>query len=310
MELPFDTLINFHTAYVLSVTLICLVLSFVLNIRIDRIRAKRIIGLKRKHLETVVDTETPVDNPEKLQRKIGQESIETRFNFIKRFLPIFIGVIWVSMVILPYLTRVPAIHVSLVIGSISVLIGIAARPFIENIISGLVISFAQPVRIGDTVLINEHYGIIEDIKLTHSIVNIWDWRRLVIPNSQMLTKEIINYSLNDLHIWAWVEFYVSSEADLDEVEKIAKEVATSSEHFIGIEEPAFWVMGMEKDSIRCWVASWADSPNSAWAAKHHIRTGLAKYFRQKHIPFNLYNIHQASPVAPGEMFAKKENGPF
>lgn len=300
MNLSLDAFFNFHAFYIISVSLISLAIYAFASFRIDRLRQKRLIGLKRKHLDAPVDTETPLDEPEKQQRKIGQESIETRFSFLQKFLPIVFGVAWLSVVIIPYLTRVPAIHVSLVIGSISVLIGIAARPFIENIISGLVISFAQPIRIGDTVLINDYYGVIEDIKLTHSVINIWDWRRLVIPNSQMLSKEIINYSLNDHHLWAWIEFHVSADSNLEEIEEVAKKVAKTCEHYLDVEEPSFWVMGLEKDSIRCWLASWTDGPTTAWAMRAHMRSELAKYFRKQNIQFNMYNINQGVTPPPSE----------
>ena len=310
MTMDLESIINFHLLYIISVSITCVVMYVILSIRLNRLKQKRIIGLKRKAIDPVVETETPIDNPEKVQRQIGRESIDTRFNFLQRFLPIVIGILWVTVVVLPYLTRVPAIHVSLVIGSISVLVGIAARPFIENIISGLVISFAQPIRIGDTVLINDHYGTVEDIKLTHSVINIWDWRRLVIPNGQMLSKEIINYSLNDLHLWAWIEFNVSAQADLNEVEEIAKECAKSSEHFLNIEDPAFWVMGLEKDSIRCWLASWADSPLSAWSLRHHMRKELADQLRKRNIAFNLYHVEQGTTPPIREISPESPIGPL
>lgn len=297
--------INFHAAYIVTASLLCLLLYIFLHSHIDRVRQKRLVSLKRKFLDPVVETETPIENPAKAQRELGVESIETRFNFVKRFLPFVILGIWFSVVIMPYLTRVPAIYVSIVIGSISVLVGIAARPFIENLISGLVISFSQPYRIGDTVMVNDHYGVVEDIRLTHTLINIWDWRRLVVPNGQMLTREIINYSINDMHIWAWIEFYVSGEVDLDEVEKKAKEIASNSDVFLDVEEPAFWVMGLEKDSVRCWLAAWVDGPTSAWAMRSHMRRELAKYFRSQNISFHIYHVDRPFGPPPDKMASPK-----
>lgn len=284
-------ILNIHSLYIASATSLCTITYFILKTRLNKIKETRLNKLKRQKLYPVaVETETPQENPISEQRAIGEESIETRFNFISQFLPIVAVGFWLTLVITPYLNKVPAIYISIVIGSFSVLVGMAARPFIENLIAGLVLSMSQPVRIGDTVVIDEHYGVVEDIKLTHSILKVWDWRRLVIPNSQLLSKEIINHSLNDFHIWAWVEFYVSSDSDLDRVEEIAREIPQESPYFRNVESPAFWVMGMEKDSIKCWLAAWTQNPAGAWEMKNFIHKELCRKFREEEIHFHSFRV--------------------
>lgn len=292
-------IINVHSLYIASATALCLLIYFVLNSRLNKIKEARLNKLKRQKLYPVaVETETPQENPIREQREIGEESIETRFNFFSHFLPVVAIGFWLTLIITPYLNRVPAIYISIVIGSFSVLLGMAARPFIENLIAGLVLSMSQPVRIGDTVVIDDHYGVVEDIKLTHSILKVWDWRRLVIPNSQLLSKEIINHSLNDIHIWAWVEFYVSSDSNLDLVEEIARDIPHRSPYYRNVEDPAFWVMGMEKDSVRCWLAAWTENPAGAWEMKNYIRKELCRKFREQGIDFHSFKID--TPQFPKE----------
>jgi small-conductance mechanosensitive channel len=57
------------------------------------------------------------------------------------------------------------------------------------------------------------------------------------------------------------------------------EAAQKSPCFADYETPQFWVMDMEKEGIRCWLAAWADNPTNAWMLSHDIRTGLAASFR-------------------------------
>ncbi|MEC8496226.1 MAG: pyridoxine 5'-phosphate synthase, partial [Planctomycetota bacterium] len=108
-----------------------------------------------------------------------------------------------------------------------------------------------------------------------SVIRIWDWRRYVIPNSQLLQQDFINYSLTDSYQWAYVEFWVSYEADLSLVEKLASDATAASGAFVDYEPPSFWVMEMGKDGIRCWVAGWTDNASDAWALTHDVRTKLA-----------------------------------
>jgi small-conductance mechanosensitive channel len=181
--------------------------------------------------------------------------------------------------------------VSLLVAVAAVVTGIAARPVLENLIAGVIISFAQPIRIGDTVLIDGYFGTIENISLTHTTLKVWDWRRYMVPNHHMLGKEFVNYSIVDRYQWAYVEFWVAPQTDLDAVRDIATKAARSSRHFADYEEPRFWVMEMGKEGVRCWIAAWANTPSAAWQLGHDIRTELARRFAEAAIRTHSYQHH-------------------
>ena len=201
---------------------------------------------------------------------------------------------------LPFLDQVPATVFSLLVAAITVLIGIAARPFVENAIAGLVISSSKILNIGDTVRISGHYGTVEDITVTHTTMKIWDWRRFVIPNATMLSREFENYSLFEKHIWAHVEFWVDHEADLDLVSSLAVASPRESKYFNDVEEPKFRVMEMEKDSVRCWVAAWAKTPADAWSLTADMRTYLVRELRRAGIRTHR-TVWESTNLAPRPM---------
>jgi small-conductance mechanosensitive channel len=191
---------------------------------------------------------------------------------------------------IPLARNMSAAFISFIFGVTTVVVGIAAKPFIENIIGGLVISFAQPIRIGDTVLMDQKmYGTVEDISLTFTVVKLWDWRRFVVPNHRMLEKEFINLSLVDRYTWSYVEFWVSHDADLVEVKALAIMAAKEAPHFASHESPAFWVMELGERGVKCWVAAWANTPSQAWELKHEIRTALAQALRRRGIQCHAYH---------------------
>jgi small-conductance mechanosensitive channel len=167
------------------------------------------------------------------------------------------------------------------VGSTAVIIGIASRPFLENFLSGVAITVSKKLNIGDTILIDNQYGKIEDISSTHTILKLWDWRRYVIPNSTMISHEFINYSLYDNWQWTHVEFFVSYEADLELVRELAMAAPQKSRHYADFEPPSFWIMETSRDAIKCWIAAWAESAEKAWELKGDIRTELIIQF-QKH----------------------------
>jgi small-conductance mechanosensitive channel len=227
------------------------------------------------------------------------ESIETRFNMMRRVLLPALGALLLFVLVIPLLSGAPSALLSLLVAVVAVVAGIAARPFLENLMAGVIISFTQPVRIGDTVLVDGFFGTIENISLTHTTLKVWDWRRYMVPNSAMLAKEFVNYSIIDRFQWAYVEFWVDPRTDLDEVRDIATKAALTSPRFADYEEPRFWVMEMGKEGVRCWVAAWADTPSDAWQLGHDIRTELVRRFRDSSIRTHGYQHHwDAGPKAP------------
>jgi small-conductance mechanosensitive channel len=258
--------------------------------RIVQVETERKTRVKKLKRFESAKTSTPTDTPTIDAREAAVDSIENRFSIIRKFSFIIIVGIWLIALVFPFLNRIPATFISVLVAASGIMVGIAARPFIENLISGIVISFSRPVRIGDTVIIDDHYGTVEDITITHTVVKIWNWRRYIIPNSRMLSKEIINCTINDAYQWVHVRFFVAYDNDLDLVEQLSVDAASKSKFFADYEDPKFWVMDMEKEGYKCWIAAWADSPIEAWELGNDIRSALIKQFRENGVKTHKFEI--------------------
>ena len=245
--------------------------------------AKRKARIKKIKRFNAVDTSSPTDTPEADAKEAALESVENRFSIIRKVSFISIVFMWLIALLYPFLSGVPSAFVSVLVAASGVIVGLAARPFIENLISGIVLSFSNLSRIGDTVLIDDKYGTIEDITMTHTVLKIWNWRRYIVPNSKMLSKEVINCTINDSYQWSHVEFSVSYDSDLELVKNLAVSAASGSKYFADYEEPKFWIMDMEERGFKCWVAAWTDSPGDAWELKNDIRTELITQFKAQGI---------------------------
>jgi small-conductance mechanosensitive channel len=246
-----------------------------------------------KNLDQIitVDTQSPIDDAEVQMKQDAVDNIKTRFSNLRKLSYYIIVFVWSIALILPFLTFVPAALLSVFVAAIGIILSVVARPFIENVISGVVISLAQPVRIGDTVKIDDHYSVVEDITMTHTILRVWDWKRYLIPNTQMLSKEIINYTMTDLFHWKTIKFTVSFESDVELVKKLAIEAAEKSKYFNHAEPANFWVMEMQENSYECLLAAWADTPSDAWELSNDVRISLIKSFQQHGIKTHRFEIN-------------------
>ncbi|MBI9083646.1 MAG: mechanosensitive ion channel [Desulfobacterales bacterium] len=267
--------------------------------RINIVEAQRRLRIKGlKHFDSA-RTQTPLDAPVEDARETALESVEARFSIIRKVTQLSLVLIWVVALVFPLLNNVPAAMVSVLVAAAGIIVGVASRPFIENLIAGMVMSFAHPIRLGDTVIIDGQYGTVEDLSITYTIIKIWNWRRYVIPNSRMLAKEFVNCTINDSYQWKHVQFWVAYDTDLEKVQALAVEAAKQSRYFADYEPPRFWVMEMEKEGIQCWIAAWANSPSNAWQLGHDIRTRLVLDFAAHGITTHRFQFERPGGPALG-----------
>jgi small-conductance mechanosensitive channel len=99
-------------------------------------------------------------------------------------------------------------------------IAILTKEFIANIINGLIIMFSDQLEIGDKIHIGNSTGFIRDITLSNITLKNDTGEIILIPNSMVLSSEVINYSKNNAHQMIFdIELPYSSESDLGLLEQ-------------------------------------------------------------------------------------------
>lgn len=93
-------------------------------------------------------------------------------------------------------------------GILSLVAGVAAQSTLGNVIAGIQIAVAEPIKLDDVVLIEGEWGNIEEISLTYVIVRIWDRRRLVLPTSYFINNPITNWTRGGTEISGTIYWYL------------------------------------------------------------------------------------------------------
>jgi small-conductance mechanosensitive channel len=98
-------------------------------------------------------------------------------------------------------------------GVVGLVAGIAARPIFSNLIAGLQIALAQPIRIDDVLIIQGEWGRVEEITGTYVVLKIWDERRLIIPLQWFIENPFQNWTRKSASIigtvFLWVDYRMS-----------------------------------------------------------------------------------------------------
>lgn len=95
-------------------------------------------------------------------------------------------------------------------GVVGLVAGIAARPIFSNLIAGLQIALAQPIRLDDVLIIQGEWGRVEEITGTYVVLRIWDERRLIIPLQWFIENPFQNWTRKSAQItgtvFLWVDY--------------------------------------------------------------------------------------------------------
>jgi len=153
----------------------------------------------------------------------------TMFKFLKNAISVLIWIIAIAMIIymIPSL-RAVAITLFAGAGIFVAIIGFAAQQAFANVISGLFIVLFKPFRVGDMIKVGSmEYGIVEDITLRHTVINNFENKRIIIPNSVISSETVVNDSIHEKKICRWVEVGVSYDTDVEKAISILQEVSAA-----------------------------------------------------------------------------------
>ncbi|HIC1043844.1 TPA: mechanosensitive ion channel domain-containing protein, partial [Escherichia coli] len=89
-----------------------------------------------------------------------------------------------------------------------------------NFVSGIIILFERPVRIGDTVTIGSYSGTVSRIRIRATTVTDFDRKEVIIPNKAFVTERLINWTLSDTVTRIIIQVGVAYGSDLDKVKTI------------------------------------------------------------------------------------------
>ncbi|WP_392354215.1 mechanosensitive ion channel family protein [Brevundimonas sp. LF-1] len=122
----------------------------------------------------------------------------TQTRILQRVAAILIGLITLGLALL----TIPGVKqwgLSLLAsaGVVGIVAGLALQPFLTNLIAGIQIATAQPIRLDDAVIVEGEWGRVEEITSTYVVVKLWDWRRMVLPLTYFIQKPFQNWTRED-----------------------------------------------------------------------------------------------------------------
>lgn len=166
-------------------------------------------------------------------------------------------------------------------GAAGIVVGLAARPVLSNLLAGVQIALTQPIRIDDAVIVEGEFGRVEEIATTYVVIRTWDWRRLVMPLSSFLEKPFQNWTLEDASLIGSVFWNVDYAAPIEAMRRKLNELLDASAYW-DRRVAALQVVEAEERTIKVRALMSARNAAAAWDLRCQIREQMICWLQEEH----------------------------
>ena len=140
---------------------------------------------------------------------------KTRLRVVRRLVFVVIVLIGCALALSQF-TKLNRLATGLLASSavLGIVLGLAARQVLANPLAGLLLAFTQPIRIGDTITIDDETGRVDDLTLSYTYIDTGDGRLMIIPNEQVVTSVVFNRSTGDRNAPAAASVWLPQGGDV------------------------------------------------------------------------------------------------
>ena len=196
-----------------------------------------------------------------------------------RWIMIIVGVILTLASIGLDMTKV-----TLVAGALSVGIGFGLQNIVNNFVSGLILIIERPVGVGDVIDWGSRSGTVTRIGIRSSTVRTKQGAEILVPNGELVSQEVVNWTRSDRHRRYDFNIGVSAESNPEEVMRLLKDAANSVEEIMKSPEPQVIFKGFDKNSLNFTLLAWVSTVDVSLQAQNALQLILIKKLADAGIP--------------------------
>jgi small-conductance mechanosensitive channel len=185
---------------------------------------------------------------------------------------------------------------AVVAGALGIGIGFGLQNVVNNFVSGIILLFERPIKVGDMVVLDGEWGTIRKIGLRSTVVETFDQSEIIVPNSDLVSQKVTNWTLTTKVARVVLPVGVAYGSDLEKVLKILQEAGSS--HPLALKEPqvsAIFV-GFGNSSLDFELRVWVEDIGERLRVRSELGQDVDRRFREAgvEIPFPQRDLHLRS----------------
>lgn len=189
--------------------------------------------------------------------------------------------------------------IAIIAGALSFGVGLGLQNMVSNLAAGMTILWERPIKIGDWVVINGQEGIVRQINMRSTELEAGDKSTIIIPNSDILSKSLVNYTYNGRSGRVAVKVGVGYESDIAQVRKALLEIAASNKNVLPNPASAVSINNLGDSSLEFQLVCFTANVFNRGAIGDDLREKIITRFRELNIniPFPQRTVYLENPEA-------------
>ncbi|MCP5150312.1 MAG: mechanosensitive ion channel [Ectothiorhodospiraceae bacterium] len=191
-------------------------------------------------------------------------------------------------------------NVQWLVAALGVGLGFGLQEIFANFVSGLIILFERPVRIGDTVTVGSVSGTVSRIKIRATTITDWDRKEIIVPNKTFITEQLINWTLTDPITRVVIPVGVAYGTDTQKAYDVIK--STAERNPLVLDEPPLQVffLGLGDSALNFELRVFVRELGDRLMVTHQLLMAIERALRENgiEIPFPQRDIHVRSFTWP------------
>ena len=184
-------------------------------------------------------------------------------------------------------------QVQWLVAALSVGLGFGLQEIFANLVSGIILLFERPIRVGDTVTIGNVSGKVCRIKMRATTLIDWDAKELIIPNKTFITSQLINWTLTDTVTRIVIPIGIAYGSDIELAHKVMIDAVQSMPLILKEPAPSVLLESFGESSLNFTIRFFVSELANRLPATHDLHIRLEKGLRENkiEIPFPQRDIH-------------------
>jgi potassium-dependent mechanosensitive channel len=173
-------------------------------------------------------------------------------------------------------------RVTVILGALGVGIGLGLQSIVNNFVSGVILIFDRPLRIGDIVDIGDKRGRVKEIGIRTSTLLTEDGAEVIIPNGDVLSHNIINWTLSNNYVRQVITFTLNKPVTEDAIgEDAIKEIILKNSNVLDQKQPEIMIDTANSKNIEVKIYFWLNDFNKASVTSAEVKTEIYQYLEKK-----------------------------
>jgi Small-conductance mechanosensitive channel len=171
-------------------------------------------------------------------------------------------------------------------GALGVGIGFGLQRIASNFISGFILVLDRSIKPGDVISIGDKFGWVEELRARYIVVRNRDGVETLIPNENLITSEVINWSYTDRHVRVRIPVQISYNDDPEQAMALMLEAASAAERVVADPAPTVRLQEFADNGILLELRVWIDDPEAGvGGVRSAINLAIWRAFKQAGISF-------------------------